>query len=521
MRQQLISWLIEDIAPEIRRSKDPEGEILKFAREHNLATAQVQAMGQLFNTAKTLSFFDKSASHRGDPFPILDVDKLVGAFTSIEKKASMPVPRFEFDDQDNGQGISLPACFSGLTHNAFRVEEPAPAQIFDNPVKRASMERSETGITIELTKQAYFEAQEDMRKFACNIVAELRRNPVYTFEELEADALGIYGDDAKPIMDKLAKFCQDDGWPIKRAAAPSQDKLVMDPGGLIPMVEGIFDRTYLIKAAIEILQPSSEAAGSGPILTAAKIPDKENGKVILKDAAAADVGKINPPKIDEQRKAREQQESQPSPKSESPGVTEGPGRAESPSDEQPDSPMKPVNQSDTGLPGGGSGGRIGGGKGLGESGKLFNSLSSKLDSLLGPTARAIPGAGLKLMLPGRNTGQEQVDSDMQDAKHLATLQNLLTTDEILAEADPDKVVNIYNTIRRMAPQLAGDTNVMRVLLRTAVQHEGISPFDLNSILETELSKQKVDEGQRRVSDSRYSIKSPFEKSLASKAPAEK
>lgn len=84
-------------------------------------------------------------------------------------------------------------------------------------------------------------------------------------------------------------------------------------------------------------------------------------------------------------------------------------------------------------------------------------------------------------------------------------RTFMTTDEILAEADPEQVIHIYNTIRQMAPEVAGDTNVMRVLLRSAVQHEGISPFDLKGILETELAKQKVDQGQRRVSDQQYNL----------------
>lgn len=92
MRQQLITWLIEDIAPDIRQSKDAEGTILKFARQHNLAPALVQGLGQLYNTAKTLAFLEKAGSKgRGDSFPILDVDQLVQKFLELDPVKSAGV----------------------------------------------------------------------------------------------------------------------------------------------------------------------------------------------------------------------------------------------------------------------------------------------------------------------------------------------------------------------------------------------------------------------------------------------
>jgi hypothetical protein len=44
---------------------------------------------------------------------------------------------------------------------------------------------------------------------------------------------------------------------------------------------------------------------------------------------------------------------------------------------------------------------------------------------------------------------------------------------------------------------------MRVLLRSAIQHDGIAPFDLKNILETELTKQKVDWNRRLAGDVEY------------------
>jgi hypothetical protein len=502
MRQQLISWLIEDIAPEVRRTKDAATTIVKFAREHNLPAAQVQALGQLFNTAKTLSFLEKSAARRGDNFPILDVDSLVDKFMDVEKSASMTSkPRFEFDDQDNGCGLELPACFSGLTHNVLRQETPAPAIIYDNPVKQAAAQREQEAVTREFAAQAKFEYVEEMRKAAGELAVKLRENPDYPFSELEADCLGLFGDTVRPLMDKLAAYCLADGWEVKRATAPSDDKLVEDPRGMVPLVESLLDNVYRIKAADEMLSPSGDVTQLNPPLSSNKVVDSNGAEIELKtpkSASATAQETIDPVKKQEEinqrggatqdRPSAGHGEEQPPPK------TEGSG--------QP--PRGPGSQTTT--PGESGGG--GGGKGKGDKPMTFFADRNKeLDSLVS----SVVGLGsktMKSMASGWNEDQQVVDKGLQDARHIAVLQNLLTTDEILADADPEQVVNLYNTIRESAPQLAGDANVMRVLLRSAVQHDGISTFDLKAVLDTELSKQKANQGQQQIDDSRYSIKLP-------------
>jgi len=502
MRQQLITWLIEDIAPEARRIKSAKTAILKFASEHNLATAQVQALGQLYNTAKTLSFMEKSAARRGDSFPILDVDDLVNSFLEVSDKKASVTPRFEYDDQDGGCGIDLPACFAGLTHNMLRVEAPAPAVLEQNAVKRAWVEKSQSDVTLEFAKQARFDFQEEMRKAASDIVIKLRQNPGYPFQEVEADALGLFGDDVKPVMEKLAKYCADDGWPVKRAEAPSDDKLVIDDAGIMPLIESLLDNTFRVKAADEILTSSANTMPGSNVnpLTSAKLVDHDGKEIPLKAAtskSSSDVGTIDPPAIE---KKKEQAQMVERPTDPGGGQQRPKGDSSGPPPGVPGQAMK--------SPGGGKGGGGGGGGGKGDLNTgVFDRASELLDKVMGGAAKRIAPAAISAFTGGSNDDQRTVDSGMQDARHIAVLQNLMTTDDILAEADPDQVVQIYNTIRSMSPELAGDVNVMRVLLRSAVQHEGISPFDLKGILETELAKQKVDLGQRRLDDSLYSGKS--------------
>jgi hypothetical protein len=96
-----------------------------------------------------------------------------------------------------------------------------------------------------------------------------------------------------------------------------------------------------------------------------------------------------------------------------------------------------------------------------------------------------------LLGEGKSKKQKEIDSELNDAKYEALIQELLITDPILSEEDEDKIIASFNTIKSVAPELAKDKNVMRVALRSAVQHDGITPFDLQQFIEAEKELQKV------------------------------
>jgi len=102
-----------------------------------------------------------------------------------------------------------------------------------------------------------------------------------------------------------------------------------------------------------------------------------------------------------------------------------------------------------------------------------------------------------------NTGQELVDDSAQDYEQTSMLQKLLLTDEVLSDADPERVAEIYNTFRTTMPALAADPNVMRVALRSALQHDGIAPFDVKGFLDTQLAAQRMDLNRRQLKDTLY------------------
>ncbi len=83
MTQQQQIELLSSIMPEINDTHDPKGVMLKCAKKHNLSPAQLEKLGHVYNTAKTLVGLEKQA-HRGDSFSIVDVPEMVAEYTDFD-----------------------------------------------------------------------------------------------------------------------------------------------------------------------------------------------------------------------------------------------------------------------------------------------------------------------------------------------------------------------------------------------------------------------------------------------------
>jgi len=441
MRSQMIEWMMDDLLPQIRQNHHPESTLLKFAHEKNLSSSLLEGLGQLYNTAKTLSFLEKSAN-RGATFPILDVPAMVDKFMEVPvtKKASAYTPEVT---------TSLASCFEGIVAPMVKLASVVePSQI--NPVKRAWAEQEKQDMVLDFTKQARFEFVEDARAVMVKIARRLRETNV-SFTSLEQDALYTFGEGSKPVMDKLAHYLERNKFVVKRAADAGKVRLVRDEHKFLPEFEALQDCFTHIEVADEILKSATN--------------------VLEEMATPPGTSKSDPP-----------------PKSDAPPLMAGGSGARRQQSGKDNGGRKTVMQDEPDKkpnPGGGDKGR---------DGTFFGPISTAMNKPLSHMAAFAQRAAPTFY----NKDQQDVDHGHRDVQHIALLQNLMTTDEVLAEADPDKVVDMFNTVRANAPQLAGDANVMRVILRSAIQHDGVSPFDLKGFLDTEQSKQKVDLGNRQM-----------------------
>jgi len=427
MRQKLIEWLIDDVAPRVRKSGDPEGELLKFAHEKNLSPALLEGISQLFNTAKTLCYMEKNASARGGTFPTVDVQKLVSQY--LEVPASKMKEAAGWADADNRlqPGERMPDFFALPENDGLE---------FHLPKSAASRKQSISPLraNIATTELVKTDMEESARMLLDRMVKKARRQQL-NWNTLELDALAVLGDEAKPALDNAANYLASHNIKVARQTYDAKPRFVESD---------LAEIEFLAKSIVGIKEASAMLAEMREELT-------KSSAALAKD------------EVDE-----DDEEETPSPK-----------------------PVAPRN------PGRGSAGKDLGGspfdflpKGGDPSKSVFKTAPEVVFGLLAPARDQFMKSVLgQISTP--DTQHAKYQAAMDDAQHIALLQNLMTTDDVLAEADPDQVVSAYNTIRQTAPHLAKDVNVMRVALRSAVQHEGIDPFTIKGIADAETARQKA------------------------------
>lgn len=470
MRAQLISWLQHDIAPAVRASKNPEAEILKLASEKNLAPALVEGLGQLYNTAATVSFLDKSAN-RGASFHIVDVPKLVSDYLEVRPKAATLGPQEdakEFslweDTNQLGDVSRLPRCFAGFgdlpmtgKHN-----EDHTVKFASGPSEKALLrEEAEHDKLVKQAEQARFDFEEDMKDSLTALRRDFRAPDAPTFQALERDALHLHGDAVKAACDVAAQWIADAGVLVVRATDAGERRLVRETPALakVAQVMELLEHRGLVDEWLKSAAPSpSRAAQRG-------------------------ANQSFSPRVTDNEQVRKTRIFT----SDTPGASGPRGR-----DSLPTNTGDAIEWGDQQA-----------NDGLGQLDKGLSGVSSWVDEKAAPLQDFL-GSKIKDIINERsNKTQQAVDTGASEAQRMAVLQNLLHTDEVLSEADPEHVVSVFNSISKASPELARDINVMRVALRSAVQHDGITPFDIKQFMDVESADQKKEIDRRKLRDNSY------------------
>jgi hypothetical protein len=544
-QQRLIDWLLEDVTPRIRKSGDAPGELLKFANEQNMEPAMLEKMGQLFNTAKTICFLEKSAN-RGADFPIVDVPKLVDDYLAIPDETTKSANAYHDYQRNvvtpNNTLLTDMKCTGGI-HDHF------PMDLFDKggtveeesdwveasslnetkPIMEAWKKKANTnhpdkcprcgqkcstskdeikcacGYSCKMNKKAsvadahimkseidsinqcIFDANEDCAEIFRKWAHKLRQDPGMEFSSLESVAWKLHGDEVRPTMDKFASALQGQRLQLTRASNAGPDRLLDDSNGFLADVKIVSDRQAKI-AAWELQRET----------LAHEVSEIEDTLFTGGDESfffkAAGAVAMDPERKERQRKARKDWAK----------LTGEPPREDASSPDNPSHKQKssPADESEvitmeSTRPKVDTGGDPNKSPWKTVPDSLFNS------DMLQPFKDVYWNKFKDLTNKGKNYDQEYVDNAAHNVKAQAMLQNLLTTDEVLNQADPEKVMSLYNTIRQTSPGLSNDINVMRVALRSGIQHEGISPFDVKSFADTEKARLKVEDDMKRMRDNDY------------------
>ncbi len=464
MTSEVISWL-EDVLPEIKRTQDPEGAILKFAESRNLAPALLEKLAQVYNSAKTLNFLEKSAD-RGASFHVVDADALLKRYTSDTPKQASEFSEWIDTPSIKSAALTYSVADRFPRESALRFEtEPTVAPVMSKLAERNEFETARRNQ--ETYEQVMFDLGEDVYVKSARIAETIRTLPEFDFEGFEAGALLITESGIKEAATEVSKRLAKKHYQHKRAHGPGD-------AAFSPRDLELLESVKELQTAID----THAFAGTRKdefCKWAAKGPVDENGSYLY----SYDLDEYgNQVKIDNRtntgvqrtgtRNQRTEAEPAPEDKPEGGSETKPESKKERPKSEWLADTFKAVPKSPF------------------------------------QTTNLIRGLALDA-LPTRNVGQENIDREFEDTQTQVVLERLMLTDPILGDADPHVVLSLANSIREQSPHIAKDINAMRFALREAVQYNSLPTHTVKDLTGIEKTRVDTESGARGIAKDKYSI----------------
>ena len=106
-----------------------------------------------------------------------------------------------------------------------------------------------------------------------------------------------------------------------------------------------------------------------------------------------------------------------------------------------------------------------------------------------------------------SANQIKFDNELDRGLKEITLQRLLLSDPIIAEADQNTVQDLFNTIADLSPTIAKDPIRMAPVLKEALQYDALPMQQIKDLLSVEESAGRSKKLQREEESSKKAIKS--------------
>lgn len=530
MNHQTIIEQLSNLAPKLKEASCPEDVLVKYATDRNLSAAQLERIGQVYNIAKTLNFMDKAAN-RGDSFRVLDTEDMLTKFTKFkptqpdtksadtsdwnswfdyptkaasaneetEKSAVIKEEDGQFTvySEDGSKRLSKPGTKAQAEKRArqleyfqahkksasvpnlleiardssysyygeWTVEDLPPAS--QREVLKDDM-RKESAVKAELAAldQIMDDSIDTVTKVAQELLEMHRISPI-PFSVMERDAFycSDNSDSIKVASDKIADYFKQKGWELNRHDFSSKPPaLAIDRHNVLP----------LFKSAAESIELYAGAAKY-----------KEH---YVKEASPATAP---PPRLTSGQ-AQGQQVSFPAPR-QSGNTRSGISQDEInniilnklyPKEETPKE--KDIDED-----------------------KVKNTAKGVINTFMPSTyfgqTQTVADNVSKLEGGKVNKKQLGVDKAVRDVGRVSTLQRLMLSDPIIGEAEPETIVNLYNTLAKANPEIVEDPNLLRFALREAVQYDAVPLHTYKDLISMGKDKVKSELDQHELTNRRYSI----------------
>lgn len=407
--------MLDSIMPDIISTRDPEGTMLKCASKHNLSPAQLEHLGQVYNTTKTIVGLEKQAN-RGNSFKLLNVPEMVSKYASYDpskkptgksKDVHNKVDKI-INDKDGWithtkkASAELPNL-NMIVYNELLKEAEYEDELNDydtSYTEKSAAEKLYTGVNEDLRiahenfDQALFDAAEDIMDKMASITRKLTPDEG-RWEEVKYAATRMYGDKIKPALNTIEDH-------FSRVGHKTE------PGSFNKFASfGIMDDKYNVMKDIENVYELGEFlkknASQSPL--PAYTPDPDSFIKSLEGPANKMIEDLPPISV-----------------------------------AIPDAAKKLTDAS------------------LRRQIGMFDTAFSEL-------SRESVKEKIKY--------KKKLDEAKRNAEAETTLGTMMMNDPVIGSADPDEVSKLYNSIVAIAPKLAESPELMSATLKEALQYGSV------------------------------------------------
>jgi len=514
---------LKNLLPEITRSGDPAGTLIKAAEDRGWSPEQLQHVGQLYNTAKAVTFMDKvGQSLRGSQHSILDVPKMVMDFVSTPVKSARPsreassewledpAPmskaasgRLSDDDWFEDAPIekragTLPDFMSDIHRDDVLVKsarETVPAYRTSDIQVRTSLREElrvkeaaahEAQLLEDYTWDRTEELHSSLAKFAKSHLFDVA-------DEIEQDMTAALGEEKVAcVIRALEPFCETTGRQLKRASS-LLDGFVYDRHSAQEIYEEIWDKASLLetahrmKSAAKIVLPGpgvSDAALSGNLteeqlrsIRQAPAVESQPHKSTDSSSGKSPSNASTKPRGSQTSTPKDPSKAKTNPKSEK-------EKTEPKGDSTAETVSKGVNTAADVAQGGVNSIQAM----LSASGNAMTSHADSVNSVVGA------------LKPEKNEHQKAVDEGARQALEKATILQLMLQDDVIRSADPSKVERLYTALVTEEPALATNPEALGIALREAIQYDGVAMHTMSELgkhRKTRLESERLEDDQER------------------------
>lgn len=495
--------VISELVPEINQSGDPEGVLVKYASDNNLAPAELERLGQLFNTAKTLTFMKKATDNRGGNFAILDVPALIEKYTTYVptksanvKSASNPAPShnvYKLPDLKAILGEKEVIKFASNVETPTFDEHDVREGLMEIIKQAEAQEKVDDDAIMAQGLNDYIHSETEkawdgLRKLAFHVCTEPD-----TYSKLHLDSSSREDGNAlalSHLKDWMGTY--ESHIPIQEpdAVKMASVKITRDTTGHLPLVDSLNETLRNISVAQEMIKEAAKKVKQPPIrFDDLELPDGPNDDPDFEDEDVEDVedGPGGPPpppppddppndKDEEAKRKRLQEDVDLDMELRG---EELPSWYKTPTEEPKD------NAATKRL--------------LESSDALMDNISQKADTPIGWLVDKMKST------PSADTKSMSRDKTLRELQAAVTLQKAIVTDPILSESDPERVVSLYNSLYKANPDLMSDPNLALYTLREAVQYDGVTPHTFQQLADIENTLTKTEKDRTDLTSQKYKI----------------